>query len=352
MSKSLKNTLGFLLVSGIMTCLIIFTFLDAVRMAVNKENIAESIKKINVEQVLESNSEDYEKFINKYSESSDLLNNTGLSSTNLTQNDINKILNSDNYADILSSYIVDENIFEGIEGLEDSGTEQYNTDSISKEDIESLLDEIDIDYTEDDVNYLVNSVPSVAPTVVGEVENSFNNNVNKTVDSISLRGFYRIFSKRAMLYSLVALVMCIILLVVIYIKRFYFTVLLAICSGAMCIISRILYAMAKAILKNTPKGYKEAIAVFASPLQTRFLFDFRLFLIITLCCIALYILLNITITHSSIGSSIDFIHHMYDIGDDESFVDEDDLENKDEFSNIDYNDIKVIDINKEIDDIM
>ena len=82
MSKSLKNTLGFLLASGIMTCLIIFTFLDAVRMAVNKENIAESIKKINVEQVLESNSEDYEKLINKYAGSTDLLNNTGLSSTN------------------------------------------------------------------------------------------------------------------------------------------------------------------------------------------------------------------------------------------------------------------------------
>lgn len=349
MSKSLKNTLGFLLVSGIMTCLIIFTFLDAVRMAVNKENIAESIKKIDVEQVLESNSEDYEKLINKYSGSTDLLNNTGLSSTNLTQNDINKILNSDNYADILSSYIVDENIFEGIEGLEDSGTDQYNIDSISKEDIEALLKEIDIDYTEDDINYLVNSVPSVAPTVVGEVQNNINNNANKTVNNISLSGFYRIFSKRAMFYSMVALVVCIILLAVIYRKRFYFTVLLAICSGAMCIISRILYAIAKAILKNTPKSYKEAIAIFATPLQKRFLFDFRLFLIITVCCVILYVILNLTITHSSIGSSIDFIHHMYDTGDDENFVDEDEIEKIDEFGDINYNDIKVIDIDKEID---
>ena len=349
MSKSLKNTLGFLLASGIMTCLIIFTFLDAVRMVVNKENIAESIKKINVEQVLESNSEDYEKLINKYSGSTDLLNNIGLSSTNLTQNDINKILNSDNYADILSSYIVDENIFEGIEGLEDSGTDQYNTDSISKEDIEALLKEIDIDYTEDDINYLVNSVPSVAPTVVGEVQNNINNNVNKTVNNISLSGFYRIFSKRAMFYSMVALVVCIILLAVIYRKRFYFAVLLAICSGAMCIISRILYAIAKAILKNTPKGYKEAIAIFATPLQKRFLFDFRLFLIITVCCVILYVILNLTITHSSIGSSIDFIHHMYDTGDDENFVDEDEIEKIDEFGDINYNDIKVIDIDKEID---
>lgn len=350
MSKSLKHTLGFLLVSGIMTCLIIFFSLDAIRMIVNKENIANSIKKINVEQVLESNSEEYEKLINKYAGSTDLLNNTSLTSTNLTQNDINQILNSEDYANILGSYIVDENIFEGIEGLEDDGNTSYNTESISKENIESLLKEIDIEYTDEDVDYLINSVPSVAPTVVGAVESNLKENVNKTVDNINLGGFYRIFSKRAMVYSMVGLVICVILLAIIYIKRYYFTVILALCSGAMCLISRVLAAMAKAILKNTPKVYKDAISVFASPLKKRFLFDFRLFLIITVCCVILYIILNLTITHSSIGSSIDFLHHMYETGDDEYFEDEEDLDDKDEFSDIDYKDIKVIDIDKEIDD--
>lgn len=350
MSKSLKHTLGFLLVSGIMTCLIIYFSLDAIRMIVNKENIANSIKKINVEQVLESNSEQYDKLINKYAGSTDLLNSTSLASTNLTQKDINQILNSEDYANILGSYIVDENIFEGIEGLEDNDSTNYNTDSISKEDIESLLKEIDIDYTEEDINYLVNSVPSVAPTVVGEVESNLKDNVNKTADKINLSGFYRVFSKRAMVYSMVGLVICVILLAIIYIKRYYFTVILALCSGAMCIISRVLFAMAKAILKNTPKVYKEAISVFALPLQKRFLYDFRLFLIITVCCVILYIILNLTITHSSIGSSIDFLHLMYETGDDEYFEDEEEIEDIDDFSDIDYNNIKVIDIDKEIDD--
>ena len=108
--------------------------------------------------------------------------------------------------------------------------------------------------------------------------------------------------------------------------------------------------MAKAILKNTPKVYKEAISVFALPLQKRFLYDFRLFLIITVCCVILYIILNLTITHSSIGSSIDFLHLMYETGDDEYFEDEEEIEDIDDFSDIDYNNIKVIDIDKEIDD--
>lgn len=357
MSKSLKNSLGFLLVSGILTCLIIYISLDAIRMVVNKENIAESIKNINVEKVLEDNANQYKKIIDMYSGSTDLLNSTSLASTNLTKNDIDKILNSDDYANILGSYIIDENIFEGIEGLEDDENTSYNIDSISKEDIEALLKEIDIDYTEEDVNYLVNSVPSVAPTVVGEVQNNFNNNVNKSVDNINLSGFYRVFSKRAMFYSMVGLIVCIVLLAIIYIKRFYFTVLLALCSGAMCIISRILYAMARSILKNTPEAYKDAISVFASPLEKRFLYDFRLFLIITICCVILYILCNLTITHTSIGSSIDFLHHMYDDNEeDESIESTEDVaslkDGSEDYSEIDYSEIKVIDIDKEIDDIL
>lgn len=357
MSKSLKNSLGVLLVSGILTCLIIYISLDAIRMAVNKENIAESIKNINVEKVLEDNAKQYEKIIDMYSGSTDLLNDTTLASTNLTKNDINKILNSEEYANILGSYIIDESIFDGIEGLEDDGNTSYNTESISKGDIEALLKEIDIDYTEEDVNYLVNSVPSVAPTVVGEVQNNLNNKVNKSDDSINLSGFYKIFSKRAMFYSLIGLVVCIVLLAIIYIKRFYFTILLALCSGAMCIISRILYAMANSLLKNTPAGYKDAISVFASPLEKRFLYDFRLFLIITICCVIMYILCNLTITRSSIGSSIDFLHHMYDDNEEDELIasTEDVASLKDgseDFSDIDYSEIKVIDIDKEIDDIL
>ena len=76
-------------------------------MAVNKENIAESIKNINVEKVLEDNAKQYEKIIDMYSGSTDLLNDTTLASTNLTKNDINKILNSEEYANILGSYIID-----------------------------------------------------------------------------------------------------------------------------------------------------------------------------------------------------------------------------------------------------
>ena len=115
--------------------------------------------------------------------------------------------------------------------------------------------------------------------------------------------------------------------------------------------------LSNSLLKNTPAGYKDAISVFASPLEKRFLYDFRLFLIITICCVIMYILCNLTITRSSIGSSIDFLHHMYDDNEEDELIasTEDVASLKDgseDFSDIDYSEIKVIDIDKEIDDIL
>lgn len=351
MNKSLKGFFSFLFAAGILTCLVILVFFDAIRMVVSKENIAASIQSIDVKEVLTANSEDYEKIINKYAGSTDILNNSALSSTNLTKNDIDNILNSEDYANILGSYIVDEDIFSGIPELEESSTEQYSTDSISREDIEGLLKEIDIDYTEDDVDYLLNSVPSVAPTIATEVDNSLNESFKNSVDNINLSKFYRIFSKRAMFYSWIGLIVCIIALCIILVKRFYFNVVLACCSGAMCIFSRILYAISKALLKHTPDTYKGAIEVFAKPLEKRFLFDYKLFLIATVAFVVIYYLLNITITRTSIGSSIEFLHHMYEDEEEQYNDNNDDEADIEDIMHLDPNSIKVIDIDKELDDM-
>lgn len=341
MKKALKSALGSIVVSLVLTCMVSLVMLDIMKEVINKENIAKSIQQFNISDLLTTNLEQYEGYLGTYSDSTNLLDETKLNSTSFSQEDINEIINSDEYADLLSTYIMDEGLFNSVEGLEDFDYEKI-LESISKDDIKNLLNESGVEYNESDVDYITNTIPAVVPTVAGEV----GGNLALNTGSLDLTMFNNLFSNKTMYVAWVFLIVCIIGVVFIYYDKYYFSIILALLSALMCIGIKVITKVLNKGAKMIPEEYESMVEIFTKPLYKCLDKDFKIFLGVTVLFIIIYVLLNFVITKTSIGDSIKFLHLANDIEDE----DENNLKNVDEFADIDFSSIQVTDIDKEIDD--
>ena len=340
--KAIRNGVSSILVSLMLTCMVSLVFFDIMQQVLSKENLTKSIKQFNISEILIANLEQYEGYLNEYGNSTNVLDSTRLSATSFSEKDMNEILGSEEYADLISDYVLEG----GLHNFED---EYKGVDAkellkeVSDEDIRGLLDEIGVSYNEADMEYLTNTIPAVAPTVMEQV----GDNITPNSSNFNFGIFSNIFSDELINMGWIFLIALIVGVVIMYREKCYFSLILAILTGTMCIGIKVVQKIINKAIGSIPDEYMSTVEIFSKPLDNCLNKDFRIFIIATILFVSFYVVMNFVVSKTSIGSSINFLHLANGLVDDEE---NDELNMEDDFSDIDLSSIKVTDIDKEIDD--
>ena len=316
MNKLVRNFITFILSATIFICIQFIIVCNGVNTAITRDNFNKCIGTLNKKLLVENNGENFEQIIKEYS-----------NKTNLSEKDIDKVLNSDGYSSIVGNYMIDENMLDlaslfgqdtldSVKGLDDikelnddteqSTGETLNSRLATRKQLEELFKELGVEYSDSDLVVFEKSLKSeVAPGVEKQVTNSVNKSSSAFGVSSITKILKSIFSNKTINVCKIIMILCMIGVVLLNLSHWKFFISFIVCSLATCINTRVLYSVTRSIPKVIGNAYGPAIANFTTPLHKRFLQDFNIFLFVTLILGVIYLLLNLVVTQTTFGDKID-----------------------------------------------
>ncbi|MBE5935958.1 MAG: hypothetical protein E7262_09240 [Lachnospiraceae bacterium] len=308
MNRVVKNLLTVLITGVIISCLFTNIFFTSFSQVFTKKNLNKCLKKLNIEELLASQNTNINDVINSYAQN-----------TTISEEDISKIFESGEYSSLVGNYMLDSNSSEisqyldmlglsNIQELEQLGELDSETsaivnqsESMTKEQIRDMFNNLGISFTESDITYFNNSL---ATEVVPEVEIQVDESITgpqKIFSGIELDGFKKLFSEGRIKFNAVVIVIGCILLMLLQYEKVGFLIAYATCSGSICIVVRIFAFLVQKIGAAVPETYQPMVKVFTTPLENGFLETFNKLLIITILCVILHIAINILLSKTSLG---------------------------------------------------